>query len=181
MSERGESLILFKKYKFYIITFLVLASVILTISNSSHFHRSLQSIALHDEQDFKVTLLEAYKIGQLKAIKWDPMAKLYLISSVDGESGSNQGYDGKRRYWNMIFSVPGSPKSIIYTLHDKEIINTIPSEDMTNYEEVFESLDGIKDSSDIVEEAKRDLNPAKGWATGLYICTKYEFCEYDVQ
>ncbi|WP_157273037.1 hypothetical protein [Paenibacillus daejeonensis] len=128
-----------------------------------------EQAGIHNDEHFEISLLDAYKIGLSKANHWDPKAKLYLISSVDSDFGPEQGIDGKRRYWNMIFAVPGSPKSIIYTLHDREIINTIPTTDMTSINEVIDSIDAIKfDSSALIQKVQSDLMPAKGWATGYH-------------
>ncbi|MBD3919195.1 hypothetical protein H8B09_10565 [Paenibacillus sp. PR3] len=154
-------------YRIYSMTLFALSLTIWIACSSSY--AALQINADQDTEGIKISLLEAYRIGQLKAQQWDAKAKLYLLTSVDSDPGTNQGFDGKRRYWNMVFAVPGAAKSILYTIHDKVIIHATPSEDMSSMNEVIERLGTIKiDSTDVIERAQQELFPAKGWASGYH-------------
>jgi hypothetical protein len=116
-----------------------------------------------------MSVLEAYHFGKNEAQKWDTNAKLYLLSSIDGDPGSELGYSGKRRYWNMVFAVPGFKKSLIITIHDKKIISTIESNDETNDNEVLSSVDNFKmDSTDAILIARKQLRPGNIWTNGYH-------------
>lgn len=79
----------------------------------------------------EITLKEAIEIGLNKAKnEWDIDAALFRATSIDDEKEGSKGRDGKRRHWNLLFAVPETKKLLVITIHDKEIVKFVSSEEL---------------------------------------------------
>lgn len=119
-----------------------------------------------------ISMKEAYNIAVKDVNRWDSNAKLYYITSVDMpniDSISKQ-LSGKRRIWNLTFSVPNSTKHCLITIIDGKVenINKVTALDCTEQLIDFENI--CINSTDIINNAKKyyDLKPGKIWAKGYH-------------
>lgn len=115
-------------------------------------------------------LLHAYQIAYDEACKYCDKPTLYMITSID-EPGSTSadGKNGKRRYWNTVFS-DSSDKTILITIHDKSIVSSYEIQesldktqliDMTNFK--FSSEEAVS-----IAASQYGLLPGKDWAVGYH-------------
>lgn len=119
-----------------------------------------------------IDLMEAYRIANAEALKWNESAKTYFITSVDDtlESEKVKGEDGKRCYWNFDFVIEGTDKHLIITLHDKNVVNIIEAQSVVKPEYSI-NMDKLRiSSSEAVAAAKAlyGLLPGKTWAQGYH-------------
>lgn len=117
-------------------------------------------------------LLEAYKIANAEAIKWDESAKPYFITSVDDsiESKFVKGEDGKRNYWNFDFVVEDSNKHLIITLHNKTVVSKIEAASNVNSDYIIsiEKLCISTAEAVIIAKDNFGLLPGTDWAQGYH-------------
>jgi hypothetical protein len=73
--------------------------------------------------DKSTGLLEAYNIAYSEVCKSSDHIELLLITSVDEPTSTpDDGKNGRRRYWNMIFADPtSSDKEFIVSIHDRTV------------------------------------------------------------
>lgn len=121
--------------------------------------------------DKSTSLLEAYNIAYSEASKFCDNAELSLITSVDEpDSNPDQGRNGKRRYWNMIFSDSNSSdKQFIISIRDKQV-KTEPIQQEIDRTQ-FINMDNLSLTSEkAVSSAINDygLLPGQYWATGYH-------------
>lgn len=123
-------------------------------------------------QDKTIHLNNALKIAYDKAISWNSNAELITMTSVDNPdiNDKENGYDGKRRYWNFQFGVPNTENMLILTIHDMHIISSSPAKGFVNKKKII-SQDKIKlNSSDVIKKCKEyyEIKPGKNWAAGYH-------------
>lgn len=122
----------------------------------------------------ELTILEAIKLANLSALKWDENAQLLTAVNIDLEDKAEKliGSDGKRKYWNISFGVPDTNKFFLVTIHKGEIKET---NDLTNNgdspfpKKEFIAIEDINyDSPQLLKKAlKLDaVNPGNDWAKG---------------
>lgn len=126
---------------------------------------------IYKENNYEITLIEAYEIGIQEAKKQEPDAELIHVSSID-DNYKNQGINGKRRYWNLTFTSLRKQKSILITIHDKKIVHVVPLKNNANKNQLI-SINDIKyDSPYFINKAINEykLKPGKGedWASGYH-------------
>ncbi|MGG1880700.1 hypothetical protein ABDI30_24500 [Paenibacillus cisolokensis] len=114
-------------------------------------------------------------MGLPTAKEWNENAELYLITSIEEtdlekEKNYTAGLDGKRRFWNMIFAVPGTSKSIIITIHDKEIVNKLEAMNEFSSRELVYMDDIHFDSTELVKkiEGSNSIVPGNTWIRGYH-------------
>jgi hypothetical protein len=128
------------------------------------------------DEDNELTLKEAYTVALVKAKQWDSKAMLSYLGSVDNPDIGNKidGSDGKRRYWNVLFTAPETNKALILTIHDKEFVNVVSTVGGTSGSHKKENLivpeDIILDSPEALKIAKTTykLKPGQNWAIGYH-------------
>lgn len=124
------------------------------------------------DSDGSADLLEAYKIANTEAVKWDKSAKLYFITSVDDsiESRFVKGEDGKRNYWNFDFVVENSNKHLIVTLQNKSVVNKIEAASSVNSDYIISIEKLCISTAEAVMIAKNNygLLPGTDWAQGYH-------------
>jgi hypothetical protein len=121
--------------------------------------------------DKSTSLLEAYNIGYSEARKLSINAKLCLITSVDEPNSTpEQGKNGKRRYWNMIFAdSDSSDKQFIISIHDKEV-EIEPVQQKIDRTQFINMDDMALTSEEAVVSAitEHGLLPGQDWARGYH-------------
>lgn len=118
-----------------------------------------------------ISLLEAYNIGYKEVLKRADNAELCLITSVDEpKSTTDQGKNGKRRYWNMIFANPNSTdEEYIISIRDKEV-EIEPIQQKIDSTQFINMDDLLLTSEKAVSSAINDygLLPGQEWAVGYH-------------
>lgn len=124
------------------------------------------------ESEGSADLLEAYKIANAEAIKWDKSARPYFITSVDDstESVYVKGEDGKRNCWNFDFVVENSNKHLIITLRNKVVVNKIEAVSNVNTDYIIdiENLWISTAKAVIIAKDNFGLLPGTDWAQGYH-------------
>ncbi len=121
--------------------------------------------------DKSTSLLQAYNIAYSEACKWSDTPEICLITSVDEpDSNSEQGKNGKRRYWNMIFADSNSSdKEFIISIRDKTV-KVKPIQQEINRTQFIIMDDLVLTSEKAVSSAVNDygLLPGQDWAKGYH-------------
>ena len=122
--------------------------------------------------DKAISLEEAYALAYRKATKWCSCAQLSFVTSVDEDNSSQiNGQNGKRRYWNLIFSDPIScNKQLIITIHDHKIVEFYPFENKVDIAHII-NMSKLNLSSELLAKRARlnyKLLPSDTWARGYH-------------
>lgn len=129
-------------------------------------------VASQSDSNRSADLLEAYKIANAEAIKWDELAKPYFITSVDDsiESRFAKGEDGKRSYWNFDFVVENTNKHLIITVHNETVVKKMDAISNVNSGSIINIEDLSISTVDAVTIAKEKygLLPGTDWAQGYH-------------
>lgn len=81
----------------------------------------------------KLSIKEAIGVAQDEALKWNKKARLLNAVSLDVENELEKyiGKTGKRKCWNVLFSVPNTRKSLLVTINEDEVHRI---KDLTSYD-----------------------------------------------
>jgi hypothetical protein len=128
----------------------------------------------------ELSLKQAIELAYPSALKWNKNAQLFQAINIDlDKPGKSIGSNGKRKYWNVRFVLPGTNRSFLVTIHKGKIdkTNAFGGTDADPYpkQEVI-GLSEIKyDSPQLLKKAleKGDIHPGKDWAKGYnFMLTK---------
>lgn len=99
------------------ILFVSLFIVFLLLGGCMHKEASQKS---QTSTTARLTLIQAIKLAYSDALEWDKDAKLIDATSTDSEKGIDR-IDGKDRYWDITFGIPGTNEAFLVNIHDGEI------------------------------------------------------------
>ncbi len=135
--------------------------------------------ATEEAQSKELTLEAAFKKASTAAAKWNKKARLVKATSADSIDGSinETGIEGKRRYWNFTFGIPGKEQVALIRIHDEEleIVDNLhggveEKQLIENKEVKLSSREAFKMSIGLV-----NLKPGVIWAKGYhYILQKQD-------
>lgn len=126
-----------------------------------------------------ITLIEAYDIGIKSAKKWNQEAKLYTLTSVDDENTTkDEGKEGKRRRWNLMFGAKNVNQSLIITIDSGKVVTYEELNGKLISDFLISDNDQIIDSTDAITIIRKqyELRPGIEWAKGYHytISKSYE-------
>lgn len=153
---------------------IVIIVILLTI-----FISSVGLSATEEVSSKELTLEAAFKKAYTAAVKWNKKARLIKATSADSIDRriNETGIEGKRRYWNFTFGVPGEEQVALIRIHDEEleIVDNlhggVEENQLIEYEEVkLSSKEAFKMSVERV-----NLKPGVIWAKDYhYILQKQD-------
>ena len=134
--------------------------------------------------DKSTSLLEAYNIAYNEVRKSSDHVELLLITTVDEPNSTpDEGKNGKRRYWNMIFAdSTSSDKEFIVSIHDKTV-EVVPIQSQIDRTQFINMYDLKLTSKKAVSTAITDysLLPGQEWARGYHFVVHSFDNEIDFQ
>ncbi|GGA90119.1 hypothetical protein [Ornithinibacillus halotolerans] len=119
-----------------------------------------------------LTLKEAAALAHKEAQKWNKDAKLYIGLSVDKDE-SQTGLDGKRKYWNIQFGIPGKRDWYLVTIQNGKVGETahVPDElDAMSESYFISNVEDIQyDTPELLTKAQKlaEIYPGDIFAKGF--------------
>lgn len=119
----------------------------------------------------KLTLIEAITLAYSDAVEWDKEATLIDATSINNDKGIAE-FDGKSKYWNITFGIPGAVETLLVSIDDGKINkHEITDEDVPPLamDYFITDLSEIKfDSPELLKKAisTTKLYPSDTWEKG---------------
>lgn len=152
----------------YLLWLIVAIVIIIAVLSYSYFTNADSNNSI---SGITITLKEAYEISISKMQEINKNAELRYITSVDNPEINNceEGIDGKRRFWNVIYTIPDKETQYILTIHDGHVVKTNIGKGPSENTILLNSKDIKIDSPQALEVAKSHfkINMGKGWAKGF--------------
>jgi len=129
---------------------------------------------IYDDLRKTTSLIEAYKIAYNAVYEKNSRVLLIHLTSADSmyhPEDSKAGANGRRRYWNLSFTVPNISEGWIVQIKDRKIKNIVKVSTMINNTSILiDDMEHFIDSKEALKIAKRKyhLKPGEGWAIGYH-------------
>lgn len=146
--------------------------VLLILCSSCKHLEMVQKSQATKELPAKLTLVQAIKLANSEAVKWDKEAMLIDATSMDSDNGIAE-IDGKSRDWNITFGIPNTNKAFLVNILDGKINERadITDESVPPLSKVYFITDISKikfDSPELLKKAisTTKLYPSETWMKG---------------